>query len=320
MEKLESAIGGYFELELLSGQEYHVDCVSLNTARNALEYILKTEKFKKVYIPYFTCDVILEPFHKLNIDFEFYKIDENLEPIFDYDIISDNQAFLYTNYFGIKDHFCEIVSKQVKNLIIDNAQAFYSKPIDKAVTFYSPRKFFGVSDGSYLYNVKKLTFDFEQDFSYNRMAHLLKRADITAEDGYQDFAVNDKSLEGESIKIMSKITKKILESIDYDKARKQRIENFNYLHKSLKDQNLLHIAISDNQVPMVYPFWSKKELRSKLLENRVYSAKYWPNVYNWCEKDSLEVQLTDELIHLPIDQRYTKNELDKILNIIKEWK
>lgn len=316
MEKLNQAIGGYFDLELSKGSEYYPDAIALNTARNALEYILTAKNYSKVFIPYFTCDVVLEPFNKLKIDYEFYKVDKNLEPIFDYDIISDDQAFLYTNYFGIKDDFCETVSKKVKNLIVDNAQAFYSKPIDKVATFYSPRKFFGVSDGAYLYNVKTLPNNFEQDVSYNRMAHLLKRADTTAEDGYQDFAINDKSLEGESIKIMSKITKKILESIDYEKARKQRIENFNHLHRVLKDQNFLHIAISDNSVPMVYPFWSKKELRSKLLENKIYSAKYWPNVYNWCEKDSLEVQLTDELIHLPIDQRYTKNELDKILNII----
>lgn len=316
MEKLNLAIGGYFDLELSKGSEYYPDAISLNTARNALEYILSVKNYRKVFIPYFTCDVVLEPFNKLKIDYEFYKVDKNLEPIFDYDIISENQAFLYTNYFGIKDDFCLLLSKKVKNLIIDNAQAFYSKPIDKVATFYSPRKFFGVSDGAYLYNVMKLPNDFEQDVSCNRMSHLLKRADTAAEDGYQDFAINDNSLVGESIKIMSKITKKILASVDYETARKQRIENFNYLHTTLKEYNFLNISISTESVPMVYPFRSKKELRSILLENKIYTAKYWPNVYNWCEKDSLEVQLTDEIIHLPIDQRYGKKEMDLILKII----
>lgn len=309
-------IGGYFELELNDGTIYHNDAIALNSGRNALEYILIAENYNKVYIPYFTCDVVLEPFKKLNIEYEFYNIDKNLEPIFDYNIVSENQAFLYTNYFGIKDDFCELLSKKVKSLIIDNAQAFYSKPIEKVATFYSPRKFFGCSDGGYLYTDKKLVNNFEQDISYNRMSHLLKRADLNAEKGYQDFAENDKKLEDEPIKIMSNLTKKILQSIDYEKAKKQRIYNFNYLNNYLKEQNLLNIKISNSCVPMVYPFWIKKELRSKLLENKIYIAKYWPNIYDWCDKDSLEVQLTDELIHLPIDQRYTKVELDKILKII----
>ena len=34
------AIGGYFELELQQGEEYHKDALRLNTARNCFEYIL----------------------------------------------------------------------------------------------------------------------------------------------------------------------------------------------------------------------------------------------------------------------------------------
>ena len=81
MEKLNYPIGGYFELELNKSIDYHRNAIALNTARNALEYILIAKKYQKVYIPYFTCDVILEPFQKLNIAYEFYKIDENFECI-----------------------------------------------------------------------------------------------------------------------------------------------------------------------------------------------------------------------------------------------
>ncbi|KQT17872.1 hypothetical protein ASG31_03800 [Chryseobacterium sp. Leaf404] len=317
MEKLNQAIGGYFELDLNEGSEYYPDAIALNTARNALEYILKAEKYEKVFIPFFTCDVVLEPFHKLNIDFEFYTIDNNLEPVFDYGVLSENQCFLYTNYFGIKDAFCDELSKKIKNLIVDNAQAFYAKPIKNVSTFYSPRKFFGVSDGSYLYTSKKLTDSFEQDISFERMSHLLTRADTNAEYGYQKFVENDRILIGEPIKKMSVLTKKILQSVDYEIAKNTRLENFKYLHKALRDFNLLDINISSESVPMVYPLWANSGLRKKLLENRIYVAKYWPNVHNWCTADSLEFQLTEHLIHLPIDQRYGREEMDLILKIIR---
>ena len=49
---MNGAIGGYFELELRSGERYHKDALCLNTARNCFEYILLARKYKKVYIPY----------------------------------------------------------------------------------------------------------------------------------------------------------------------------------------------------------------------------------------------------------------------------
>ena len=149
---ISKAIGGYFELELNSTGEYHAASIALNTARNAFEYVLKVRAYKKVYIPYYTCVVMLEPIKKLNIDFEFYAIDENLEPLFDYSKIMDEQGFLYTNYFGLKDDFIKQYSTIIPNLIIDNAQSFFSEPLNDIDTFYSARKFFGVSDGAYLYS------------------------------------------------------------------------------------------------------------------------------------------------------------------------
>ena len=33
-------IGGYFELELRKGEEYHKEAIRLNSGRNAFEYVL----------------------------------------------------------------------------------------------------------------------------------------------------------------------------------------------------------------------------------------------------------------------------------------
>ena len=319
MEKLGEAIGGYFELELGRSREYYPTAISLNTARNAFEYILRVRRYKKVYVPYYTCEVMLEPIEKLKVDYEFYYIDENLEPVIDYQNIKIDEGFLYTNYFGLKDKFIEDLVNKVSNLIIDNAQSFFSGPIDKIDTFYSPRKFFGVSDGAYLFCNKQLDFEIERDMSYNRMSHLLIRSDDTAEMGYPEFWNNDKSLNNQPIKKMSNLTKKILGSVDYELVKSKRIQNFKYLHKFLKDRNLLKIESSKTKVPLVYPYWTKDlTLKTKLLEHKIYCATYWPNVTAWCQEDCLEVQLSKGLIHLPIDQRYGKEEMNKIIKLINQ--
>ncbi len=66
------------------------------------------------------------------------------------------------------------------------------------------------------------------------MSHLLKRIDLSAEQGYTDFSENDKSLENQPIKRMSNLTERILSGIDYQSIKKQRKENFLFLHETLK--------------------------------------------------------------------------------------
>lgn len=135
------AIGGYFSLELSGGEEYHKGGIRLNTGRNCLEYILRARKYRKVYIPYYTCNVVLEPFRKLCVPYEFYHINNNLE--FDYDIqLKESEGLLYTNYFGLKQRYVEkLAVKYGKQLIIDNTQAFYAAPVKGIDTFNTCRKF-----------------------------------------------------------------------------------------------------------------------------------------------------------------------------------
>lgn len=312
-----NSIGGYFGLELSKGKEFHINAIRLNTGRNALEYVLRANSYKKIYLPFFTCNVLLEPIKKLNIQVVFYSINKSFEPIFDYAKIEHDEAFLYTNYFGLKDNFVKTLLKICKNLIIDNAQSFYSKPLENIDSFYSPRKFFGVSDGAYLYCNKKLNTILEEDVSYERFEHLLRRIDSSAEEGYKAFLKNDKKLINQPIKKMSSLTHVLLDSINYNDCANVRKENFAYLHKHLKNSNLLEINLDAESVPLVYPYWSEDEnLRKKLISHKIFTPIYWPNVLDWSKKDSLEYKITKEIVCLPIDQRYNKEDMLKILKII----
>lgn len=67
---------------------------------------------------------------------------------------------------------------------------------------------------------------FEQDISFDRMSHLLKRVDIGAELAYDDFKNNDNALVSQPIKLMSKLTDKILSGIDYEYIKQIRLKNF----------------------------------------------------------------------------------------------
>ena len=313
------AIGGYFELELRHGVHYHKDAICLNSARNCFEYVLSARKYKKVYIPYYTCEVMLQPLQKMHVDYEFYHIGRNLEPLEDRRL-KDGEAYLYTNYFGLKQSCVERLASVYKTrLIVDNAQAFYAPRIDCVDTFYSPRKFFGVADGGCLYTDCRLINDFPLDKSCDRMKHLLIRIDENAEAGYSVFRQADDSLDNQPIRLMSKLTKRVLGSIDYVDVCKKRRDNFLFLHEYLDEKNIIHLKLGENDVPMVYPFYSSNsELRQHLIEQKVFIAKYWPNVLDWCKPYDEEYSLCQYILPLPIDQRYDREDIERIIRLIRK--
>lgn len=311
------SIGGYFSLELPQRDEYHKDALRLNTGRNCLEYILRARGYKKLYVPYYTCEAVMEPVIKLGIPYEYYHIDIHLE-IRDRFTLKAAEAMLYTNYYGLKQRYVEQLAERIgKRLIVDNTQAFYAKPLPGIDTFYTCRKFFGVADGAYLYCDAELGEEIEQDYSYDRMVHLLKRIDLSAEEGYADFRKADDGLDNQPIRKMSKLTQRMMQSIDYEAAAKRRRENYLMLHEALGGENNLELPLEKDAVPMVYPYLAPvKGLREKLIENKVFVARYWPNVLDWTTKDDIEYLLACQMQPLSVDQRYEEEEMKRIIVIV----
>lgn len=312
-------MGGYFELEMENkNNSIHTNAIALNTARNALEYILIANKYEKIYIPYFTCEVILQPIKKLKIAYSFYSINEDLEPIFDFSILNKKTAFLYTNYFGIKEKYIKNKLPQLPNIIIDNAQSFFSAEYANFDSFNSARKFFGVPDGAYLYSKKKIKQNFETAISYNRMEHLLIRLDINAQTGYAFFKKNESHLHNLPIQKISNLTTQILSTIQYKKIATIRKNNFLYLHKNLINFNKLKIDILKNSIPLSYPLILKKEgVYKKLIKNNIYIPLYWQNLLNDTQNsNTIEYIYAKKILHLPIDHRINYEHLNTILKII----
>ena len=316
-----TGIGGYFELELPDrGGFLHNDGVLLNSGRNALEYVLRAlGEVKGLFIPYYTCDVVMEPVEKLGLPYTFYHINPKLE-IEDLPSLESGEYLIYTNYFGIKDEYIRtLADKYGGQLIVDNAQAWFAEPLKGVSTIFSPRKYVGIPDGGVAYSPKQMEVSaFERDLSFERCSHLLKRIDLGSSEGYADFKMNSKQLVGQPVKRMSRLTERMLSSIDFDVVKTYRRGNFEHLHTHLKKSNLLDMPLLDSfACPMVYPYLTENAaLRQKLIENKVFVATYWPNVKEWTTPEMLEYALMDKLIPIPVDQRYGIKEMELIEDIV----
>jgi hypothetical protein len=312
-------IGGFLELELAEREEYHKGAIRLNAARYCISQILKQNGFNVVYLPNYICDSVVNECKKANVEIRFYNINQNFLPdkiIY----LQANEVILYVNYFGVNNKNVDIMARKYENIIIDNTQAFFYKNILRGPYYvYSARKFFGVSDGAYLYgdiNIDEATLI---DLSYERATYLLKRIDTNASNAYELFQKNETLLDDCGTKKMSQLTQKLLKSIDYDNIRLIRKNNFMFIHNMIGKLNKLSLDVNYVNGPMVYPLLIENEdIKAYLISNKVYVATYWNEVLNRQHVNIFEQDLVKKLIPIPLDQRYNLNDMKYICNLIME--
>lgn len=311
-------IGGYFGLEQLVSNEYYNDLISLNNGRNALLYLLKAKNIKKLYIPYYLCSSVSDMCSRNYYKFEYYNIDDEFIPVFNR--LLNNDEYIYiVNYYGqLTEGKVLDLKQQYVQIILDNIQAFFQKPVVGIDTIYSCRKFFGVPDGGYLSTDTRLNEELEIDVSRDRMTHILGRYEGDASDYYSYFQNNDASFKIEPLKYMSKLTHNILGAINYERARRIRNENYAYLEHELSKQNKLNLNTPNGA--FAYPFYVENgiEIRKALAQKKIYIPTLWPNVLADTPEESIEYKYAKNILPLPCDQRYGFKEIKRIVKQVKE--
>lgn len=313
-------IGGYYELENNEDNSYHKNAIKLNSGRNCLRVLIRSRQIKRIYLPYYICDAVIEACHLENCQMCFYLIGQDFRPkneMIDFDVETD---YLYlVNYAGFLTTK-EVLNyqKSYQNIILDNTQAFFMKQIPDVDTIYSCRKFFGVPDGAYLYTSAEMIEQYETDYSYDRMGHILGRYELGAGKFYEAYAQNEKKFSDMPVKHMSKLTDNMMRVIDYGRSMAQRSSNYSLLFKKLSGWNQLtlpeHVKGAFSYPLLIH---DAGKIRSRLIEEKIYIPQYWREVLNrGLPEDSVERQYAKNIIWLPCDQRYGETEMDYVVEKI----
>lgn len=319
-------IGGFFELELpTEKQEYHDSAYTFNLARNALAGHLISAGCEKVYLPAYCCSSLSDTLRSLGVSFGFYNVGIDLNPLSDIQL-EENEFFLYVNYFGVKsDTVAELAGVYGERLIVDNSQSFFSPPPEIGAAIYSARKFFGVPDGAYLYSDQFEPSRIKLEKAEYSAEHLIQRIECGPEEAYPRYRESEKKLRESGLREMSGFSRRLLAACNYREVAQKRLANFSTLHSGLKALNLLQNISFDSildgssaSVPLVYPLLVKdgEALRNQLIKNRVYVAKYWQDVMDNEMSSDLEKELVQNLILLPMDQRYSREHMLFVMEII----
>ncbi len=302
------------------------------SGRSALHAIIKDlGEARSVSLPSWCCDSMIKPFADAGIEIHFYPvywIEGRLiqEWSFDCDVLFLVDYFGYTGANPALSGFNGTVIRDVTHSIFSTT---YS---DADYYFGSLRKWCGVWTGGYVWakdehRVKPRIEDGSGYVSLREKAMQQKAEYISGQredKGYlQIFDKAEELLENAGPSLAIDRDVKIAKHIDIDTIRNRRRTNAKVLRSAFPDW-LIFPELSSNDVPMFVPVLvpdgKRNELRRYLINNEIYCPIHWP-VSDYHRLNDKEQFIYDNELSLVCDQRYTEDDMDRMVEIIKTfWK
>lgn len=316
------SFGGFLELETgLRNRVYHENALALSHGRACLAYLLDREKPRTVYGPFYTCGPMIDPIVERGIEMAFYNVDEKLDPVGLPDTVGDDELIIYINYFGLKSLTMQrLTEKYGDRLVADNCMSFFSRQYGNSYTYNSCRKFFGVPDGSYLYTPTPAENRFQRYNGYH-IDHLISRLRGDMEACYGQYRENEDALDC-NIYAMSSFTERLMPTFDYEGVAERRRNNFMYLQDRLGQYNRLQLPLDAVGVPHYYPlFVAEAPDRTQMAKDNLFIPILWPDMLDRETPGfELEIDLARNVLPLPVDQRYTPDDLNRMVDVLeRHW-
>ena len=323
-------IGSFIELQLPAGKEYFdslmpADNIArLNSGRAGIWHAFRLTGCRAIWLPYYQCETVRDFLKFKNVTIKYYHIDREFKPT---DIEqTEDDAVLLVNYYGIMANSrMESLAGMYSNVIIDNSQAFFARPLQDCFNVYSARKFMGVPDGAYVIgsNASRYMDEYQQGFSSDTSLFLLQRIEYGCEGKtYSSRMVNEERIDHEDAMKMSALTKRILQGTDYQYIIRIRKDNFQEACKVFTAINKIQILnfIDEKVVPMVYPLVVESDsILTYLLEHKHFQGHWWHYITNELPESTFEHYISQYMIPITIDQRYGIDDIHMLYKLINDY-
>jgi hypothetical protein len=324
----------------------------LGSARGAWSILLDYFDWRggRLLLPDYLCSrALMPPVFKRNISYSFYPVNSDLtidQTALENMIQDDVSAVLFINYFGFtsQDSLGWALREKYPKLVLllDNVQALYELHRDPVKlhwahgTYFGFRKFLPLPDGAVLFSSldhdKLITkLDESPDVSSYIAAATLRhhfvrdRIDPEIEESVEStylrlFKKADDEIPEQPTEISS-ISRALIHYLPLDEFAQKRRENYHYLARALSDHagcKLFKKQLGDTEVPLTFPVIildrERDEVRRQMSESGIHCPVHWPIEFD-LRNDLGEGAcfLTDNILGLPIDQRYGREEMDRIL-------
>lgn len=322
-------IGGYFGLAMPEYALPFGQVLTYQSARAACHAVLQASGLKRVFIPSYVCDSIVLAARNAGLETHLYKLDEAFLPKGLPAHLPQDTGVIYVNYFGLSQHLIQQVLDMfpASKVLIDQSQALFAPECGALAEIYSPRKFVGLPDGGFARTTLPIEPPPEvDDGSIDRLRHLYRRFAYSARDGYADFNTARLSLSDTTPKAMSRLTGRMLHTVDWQDTAQKRHALYNQMANLLGASNNMPWQLQEGDAPLCYPYTrigiDMAPIRQRLADDYdIFTATYWPDVVVRAEIESTEEMMTKSTLFLPVDQRMTPEQItyvsDTVLTLLK---
>ena len=289
------------------------DTLWVNSGRAAFECILRSLSAmpQRVWVPRFVCDTLSEPLARLRVTVARYAVNAQLHPVLPAEA-APQDVLVLVNYFGLTgEPVAAAAAAAPCPVLVDATTALYTPPIPGVPTFYSPRKFAGLADGGVAVGLNARVVDLPVDAaSDTRTVALMAGYDAAAVQAAEDALST-------TPKRMGAMTRDLLGRIPWQTAAAQRLRNYAVLHRALAPINRLQLPQVPAHAPMCYPLvCGIPGMRDALIDAGVRMPLYWPEVIDNTDAADTENRLARTLLPLPLDQRYTEQDMQNLLELV----
>ncbi len=347
-----------FGLKSRTQSQFVAEGVYTKNGRAAIATVAQSLGLKAgdaILLPEFFCPAMIEPFIWLGLEVKFYQLLSTLElnqAHFEEQITENVKACLFVRYFGFSLDIKKslLLAKKHDLLAIEDcAHSFFSKKtmleedgFDASIC--SLNKFFPCTDGGmyrlsstnqlfppvepfgrdYKEEIKNILNFIGFDILLSKVKSLLlpsvkKTAETATEDKvnsqkpiFRYFHANDMQ------QCCFKLTEWLVNTSDYNKICKTRVDNFKLLYQELKNSptGQPFIEFEQDAVPYVFPFLLNNSEDFHYIRSQGIQILRWEEFYQTSNNDFENYRT--KLIQIPCHQGLTKKEISKIIAIINK--
>lgn len=330
--------------------EKYGKCTWLRSGREALYLValnLNPDKNQPVVLmPAYCCHSMVDPFVKAGWKIVYYQLYNDLkvdlQNLFALLVNKRPRAVLTMNFYGsastraaidtIKTEFPECICIEDFSHCTFSISEIYNEKVDYYVT--SIRKSVGVCDGSVIISKAPLdetiVEDNESEFmAARRDCQKLKAKYTYSQDATQKniFFTELRKQEGEldsftGVHRISSTGKEMLKVLNGGMIRYARQQNMKHILDLLggKVESIPGIESCLSGVPFSLPILVKNrdEVQQKLAKRGVYAPVLWPICDEARAICPVSARMADEILSIPIDQRYNYDDIEDIAKIVLE--
>lgn len=341
-------IGSEFWNVELSGIRQISDRTYLSgrTALTAIILDLKCKGKKKVALPEYCCESMIEPFLRQGMEVCFYPVWRDESGLkFELETGNAYDAVLLVDFFGyMSEEMKEAVlqsQKQGKSVILDVTHAVFleNKTCDADYVFGSYRKWTAVEAGfvlgkyaanlnSWECNVTGKTY-----LALRNQARAIKTEFVTGDYVNEDqrraqlslFAKAEEYLDQEYLSDTDEENKRLIASLDSEYISKRRKENAKFIYgclPQLKFCQPMFPRLSEDNVPLTVPILltngQRDSLRAYLRECGIFCPIHWPLTEMHIVGDGA-LKIYESELSLVCDQRYSITDMTFMMEKVRQW-